>query len=128
MLVNGGERMKDEKFILYVQTSDNPERQYSPLVLAQTAKAMGLKPKLYYLGSALRMLLPGAAEKIKLGTFPSVAEMLQKTMQSGIEIDVCEASKQMLGWEKVNLIPGVKIVGAATLNDLALQAAATMWF
>jgi predicted peroxiredoxin len=120
--------MKDDKFILYVQTSDNPERQYSPLVLAQTAKAMGLKPKLYYLGEGLRILLPGAAEKIKLGTFPTVAEMLQKTMQAGIEIDVCEASKQMLGWEKVNLIKGVKIVGAATLNDLALEAAATMWF
>jgi predicted peroxiredoxin len=122
------EHMKDEKFILYVQTSDNPERQYSPLVLAQTAKAMGLKPRVYFLGQALRILLPGAAEKIKLGTFPSVAEMLQKTMEAGIEIDVCEASKRMLGWETVNLIKGVKIVGAATLNDLALDAAATMWF
>ena len=120
--------MKDDKFILYVQTSDNPERQYSPLVLAQTAKVMGLKPRLYYLGAGLRILLPGAAEKIKLGTFPTVAEMLQKTMQAGIEIDVCEASKQMLGWDKVNLIKGVKIVGAATLNDLALEASATMWF
>ena len=120
--------MRDDKFILYVQTSDIPERQYSPLVLAQTAKAMGLKAIVYYLGQGLRILLPGAAEKIKLGTFPTVAEMLQKTMQVGIEIDVCEASRQMLGWEKVNLIKGVKIVGAATLNDLALEAAATMWF
>lgn len=120
--------MKDEKFILYVQTSDMPERQYSPLVLAQTAKAMDLNPKVYYLGQALRILLPGAAEKIKIGTFPSVAEMLEKTLQMGIEIYVCEASKQMLGWEKVDLIPGVKIVGAATLNDLALDASATMWF
>ncbi len=34
----------------------------------------------------------------------------------------------MLGWEKVELIPGVKIVGAGTLNDLALDAGATMWF
>jgi len=124
----GVKSVKDDKFLLYVQTSDNPERQYSPLVLAQTAKAMGLKPKLYYLGQGLRILIPGAAEKIKLGTFPSVAEMLQKTMQMGIEIYVCEASKQMLGWEKVNLVKGVKIVGAATLNDLALEAAATMWF
>ena len=120
--------MKDEKFILYVQTSDNHERQYSPLVLAQTAKAMDLNPKVYYLGPALRILLPGAAEKIKIGTFPSVAEMLEKTLQMGIEIYVCEASKQMLGWEEVDLIPGVKIVGAATLNDLALDASATMWF
>ncbi|MHA1649221.1 MAG: DsrE family protein [Candidatus Helarchaeota archaeon] len=120
--------MKDEKFILYVQTSDNPERQYSPLVLAQMAKSMDLKPKLYYLGTALRILRPGEAEKIKVGDFPSVAEMLKQTLDMGIEILVCEASKRMLGWEKVDLIPDVRIVGAATLNDLALEAGATMWF
>jgi len=120
--------MKDEKFILYVQTSDTPERQYSPLVLAQTAKAMGLNPRVYFLGQSLRILLPGMAEKIKLGSFPSVMEMIQKTLQMGIEIDVCEASKRMFGWENVELIPGLKIVGAATLNDLALTANATMWF
>lgn len=120
--------MKDEKFILYVQTSDLPERQYSPLVLAQTAKAMDLNPKVYYLGTGLKILHPGAAEKIKLGSFPSVAEMIKKTLEMGIEIYVCEASKRMLGWDKIDLIPGVKIVGAATLNDLALDAGATMWF
>ena len=120
--------MKDEKSILYVQTSDQPERQYSPLVLAQTAKAMDLNPKLYYLGQGLRILKPGEAEKIKLGTFPSVMDMIKKTQEMGVEIYVCEASKQMLGWEKVGLIPGVKIVGAATLNDLALEAGTTMWF
>jgi predicted peroxiredoxin len=120
--------MKDENSILYVQTSDLPERQYSPLVLAQTAKAMDIKPMVYYLGMGLKILLPGAAEKIKLGTFPSVAEMIQNCLDMGIEIYVCEASKQMLGWETVELIPGVKIVGAGTLNDLALDAGATMWF
>ena len=41
---------------------------------------------------------------------------------------VFEASKRMLGEEKVELIPGVKIVGAATLNDLVLEADATQWF
>lgn len=120
--------MKDEKSILYVQTSNQPERQYAPLVLAQTAKAMDLNPKVYYLGQGLKILIPGAAEKIKLETLPSIAEMINKTLEMGIEIYVCEASKQMLGWEKVELIPGVKIVGAATLNDLALDAGATMWF
>jgi len=120
--------MKDEKAILYVQTSDEPSRQYSPLVLAQTAKAMDLNPTLYYLGMGLVILRPGHAEDIKLGTFPSVAEMLHKTLEMGIPILACEASKQMLGWEDVELIEGVKVVGAATLNDLALDAGATMWF
>ncbi|MCK4970161.1 MAG: DsrE/DsrF/DrsH-like family protein [Thermoplasmata archaeon] len=120
--------MDEEEFILYVQTSDAPERQYSPLVLAQTAKAMGIDAKVYYLGMGLKIMKPGAAEDIKMGSFPSLKEMLDKTMEMGIPILVCEASKQMLGWESVELIEGVKIVGAGTLNDLALDASATMWF
>jgi len=120
--------MKDENSILYVQTSNAPERQYSPLVLAQSAKAMDLNPTVYYLGMGLMTLLPGEAEKMQLGSFPTVAQMLQKTLDMGIPVLVCEASKQMLGWDTVELIDGVKIVGAATLNDLALDAGATMWF
>jgi len=120
--------LKDENSILYVLTTDDPEKQYSPLVLAQTAKMMDITPRVYYLGSGLKILIPGAAEKIKLGSFPSVLEMINKTLEMGIEILVCEASKQMLGLEKVGLISGVKIVGAATLNDLALDSGATMWF
>lgn len=120
--------MKEGKTILYVQTCDAPERQYSPLVLAQTAMAMDIKPQLYYLGQGLRILRPGNAEKIQVGDFPSVMDMIKKTLDMGIEIFVCEASKQMLSWEQVELIAGVKIVGAGTLNDLALEANATMWF
>ena len=114
--------------ILYVQTTNAPERQYSPLVLAQSAKAMGLDAAVYYLGMGLTVLKPGEAEKMQLGSFPSVAEMLQKTIEMGITVYVCEASKQMLGWENVELIDGVKIVGAATLNDLALDADALITF
>lgn len=120
--------MADEQNILYVQTSNAPERQYSPLVLAQSAKAMGVEAAVYYLGMGLTVLKPGAADEMQLGSFPSVGEMLRKTIDMGIPVYVCEASKQMLGWETVELIDGVKIVGAATLNDLALDAGATMWF
>lgn len=120
--------MKNEKTILYVQTSDHPERQYSALVLAQTAKAMDLEPKVYYVGQGLKILMPGQAEKIQVGSFPSVQEMINKTLQMGIDIYVCEASKQLYGMDKVDLLPGLKIVGAATLNDLVLEAGATMWF
>jgi predicted peroxiredoxin len=118
----------EKNSLLYVQTSDDPERQYSPLVLAQTAKAMDIEAKVYYLGQGLRVLEPGAAEGIKIGNFPSLAEMIRQTMDMGIEIYVCEASKQMLGRDKVDLPAGLKIVGAGTLNDLALEAGATMWF
>jgi len=120
--------MGEHNSILYVQTSNQPERQYSPLVLAQTAKMMDIDATIYYLGPGLKILRLGDAKKIKLGNFPSVADMIKKTLDMGIIIYVCEASKQMLGWETVELIPGVKIVGAATLNDLVLEHDRTMWF
>ncbi len=119
---------KVNESILYVQTSDDPERQYSPLVLAQSAKAMDIDAKVYYLGQGLRALKPENAKKIKLGNFPSIYEMIEKTLELRIPIYVCEASKQMLGWQEVELPEGLKIVGAATLNDLVLEADGTMWF
>jgi predicted peroxiredoxin len=89
---------------------------------------MDLKATVYYLGTGLRILKSGEAERIKLGNFPTVKEMIDKSLEMGVEILVCEASKRMLGWEKVDLIPGAKIVGAATLNDLVLDVDATQWF
>src|SRR5660398_177615 len=119
--------MKDKTSIWYVQPTNEPDRQSSPRVLAQSAKAMDIKPTVYYLGMSLTVLKPGEAEKMKLGTFPSVREMLDKTLGMGIPVLVWEASKQMLGWETVDLIDGVEIVGAATLNDLALDAGAVSY-
>lgn len=121
-------KVKQKKSILYVQTSDQPDRQYSPLVLAQTAQMMDIIPRVYYLGRGLNILMPNTAKNIKIGSFPTMLEMIQKTQEMGIEIYACEASKQMLGIDKIQLLPGVKIVGAGTLNDLVLDADATMWF
>ncbi|OPX18290.1 sulfur reduction protein DsrE [candidate division WOR-3 bacterium 4484_100] len=114
--------------ILYVQTSDTPERQYSPLILAQTARAMDIKAMVYYLGTGLKVLNPEIAKGIKFGEFPSIYELLKQVIDSGIEVYACKASMKLLGVDNIQLLPGIKIVGAATLNDLALDARATMWF
>jgi len=88
--------------ILYVQTSgvDTPERLYSPFVLAQTAKAMDLDAKIYFLGMGITVVKKGEAEKIKMGTFPSLKEVMDQTIKSGVEILVCEQSTQLLGMKR----------------------------
>ena len=120
--------MEKKDSLLYVQTSDDPERQYSPFILAQSAKAMDIDAAVYFLGQSLRILRPEAAEALKIGDFPNIKELIEKTLHMGIPIYVCEASKKMLGWDQVELVEGLKIVGAATLNDLVLDAGGTMWF
>ena len=66
--------MDEAKKLLYVQTSgvNQPERLYSPFILAQTAKAMDIEPTLYFLGMGLTVLKEGEAQKIKMGAFPSL--------------------------------------------------------
>jgi len=124
--------MTESKHILYVQTSGTgtPERLYSPLILAQTARAMDLEATVYFLGLGLKALVKGEAEKIKIGEFPNLLEVLQQTAAHGVKILACQQSMQLFGGEigAKDLIEDVQVAGAATLNDLALDADAVLTF
>jgi predicted peroxiredoxin len=116
--------------LLYVQTSgiDTPERLYSPFILAQTAKAMGIDAIIYFLGMGITVVKKGNAENIKVGSFPSLKEIMDQTKKAGVKLMVCEQSCQLINLAKGDFIPSAEIVGAATLNDLVLDADGTMWF
>ncbi|MCK5484991.1 MAG: DsrE/DsrF/DrsH-like family protein [Desulfobacterales bacterium] len=116
--------------LLYVQTSgtDRPERLYSPFILAQTAKAMGIDATIYFLGTGITVLKKGNAEDIKIGSFPSLKDVMDQAVQAGVKLMVCEQSCQLINLDKGDFIPEAEIVGAATLNDLVLDADGTMWF
>ena len=122
--------MTDKKHILYVQTSgiDTPKRLYSPFVLGMTAKAMDIDATVYFLGLGVTVVKKGEAEKVKEGKFPTVKEIMDQAAAAGVKFLVCEQSTQLLNLDRGDFIPEAKIVGAATLNDLVLDADATMWF
>lgn len=124
--------MAEAKKILYVQTSgtDTPERLYSPLILAQTARAMGQEATVYFLGMGLKNLVKGEAEKVKIGEFPTLKEVLKQTADQGVQLMACQQSMQLFGGEikSGDLIEEAKVAGAATLNDLALDADAILTF
>jgi len=121
-----------KKKILYVQTSgtNTPQRLYSPFILAQTAVAMDIEPILYFLGEGITVVVKGNAEKIKMGTFPSLKEVMDKTAEMGVKMMICQQSMQVFGQnlKSGDFVDYAKIVGAATLNDLVLDADGTMWF
>ena len=121
-----------KKKLLYVQTSgiNTPQRLYSPFILAQTATAMDIEPVLYFLGEGITVVIKGNAEKIKMGNFPSLKEVMDKTAEMGIKMLICQQSMQIFGQDlkPENFVDYSKIVGAATLNDLVLDPDGTMWF
>ncbi|MAF85890.1 MAG: sulfur reduction protein DsrE [Dehalococcoidales bacterium] len=122
--------MANKKKILYVQTSgiDTPKRLYSPFVLGMTAQAMDIDATVYFLGLGITVVKKGEADTVREGSFPTVKEIMDQAVAAGVKLLVCEQSTQLLNLERGAFIPEAKIVGAATLNDLALDADATMWF
>lgn len=120
--------LSERKKILYVQTSgvDTPERTYAPFILATTAAAMGLDATIYFLIKGVTVVKKGEAEKIKLGGFPTLKEVMDRAVKAGVRLEVCEQSCMLLGLEKGDFIDGAKIVGAATLNDQILDADAVL--
>jgi len=122
--------MAETKKILYVQTSgiDTPKRLYSPFVLGMTAKAMDIDATIYFLGLGLTVVKRGMAETVKEGEFPTLKEIMAQAISAGVELLVCEQSTQLMRMERGDFIREAKVVGAATLNDLALDADGTMWF
>jgi predicted peroxiredoxin len=122
--------MAKKKHILYVQTNgvDSPKRLYSPFVLGMTAKAMDIDATIYFLGLGVTVVKKGMAETVKEGDFPTVKEIMDQAIAAGVKLLVCEQSTQLLRLDRGDFIPEAKVVGAATLNDLVLDADGAMWF
>ena len=122
--------MSAKKKILYVQTSgvDRPERAYAPFILATTAAMMNIDATVYFVIKGITLLKKGEAEKIKIGSFPSLKDVMNQATKAGVKLVVCEQSCGLLGIPRGEFVQEANIVGAATLNDLALSADAVLCF
>ena len=89
---------------------------------------MDIDATIYFLGMGITVVKKGIAETIKEGNFPTVKEIMDQAIAAGVKLMVCEQSTQLLNIARGDFIPEAKVVGAATLNDLVLDADGTMWF
>ena len=117
-----------KKKILYLQTSgtDTPERLYAPFILATTAAAMDIEPTIYFFIKGVTAVKKGEPEKIKIGEFPPLSEVIDQARKAGVKMMVCEQSCMLLGLNRGDFIEGAEVVGAATLNDVTLEADAVI--
>jgi predicted peroxiredoxin len=119
-----------KKKILYVQTSgvDTPERAYTPFILGTTAAMMNIDATIYFVIKGITLVRKGEAEKIKIGSFPSLKDVMDQAVKAGVKMVVCEQSCALFGIPRGEFTKEASIVGAATLNDLALSADAVLCF
>lgn len=112
------------KNLVYVLTAgpETPERLYGPFILATTARMMNIDATIFFMIHGVKVVKKGEAEKIKMGNYPPLKEVIDQAIEAGVELKVCDQSTQLLGLDRGGYIEGAKVVGAATLNDLALKA------
>lgn len=119
-----------KKKMLFVQTSgvDTPERLYAPFILASTAVAMGVEATVYFVIKGITVVKKGEAEKVKIGAFPSLKEVMDQAREAGVKFEVCEQSCMLLGLARGDFVEGAKVVGAATLNERVLESDGVQYY
>jgi len=89
---------------------------------------MGIDATIYFVIKGVTIVKKGEAEKIKLGEFPSLRQVMDQAIQAGVKLEVCEQSCILLGIDRGDFVDESAVVGAATLNDRALDADSVLCF
>jgi predicted peroxiredoxin len=122
----------DEESVLYVMTHglESPERCATPFFLASTAAAMDLETGIYFTMNGPQLLKKGVAETIgpKGEEGQKLAFFIDQALDCGVSLYVCQPSLDLNDLTAEDLIDGVKMIGGAAFNDMAMEARAVVTF
>ncbi|HEX9355719.1 MAG TPA: DsrE family protein [Streptosporangiaceae bacterium] len=92
---------------------DDPERCNQAFNVAAAATVSGVPVSLWLTGEASWFALPGRAADFSLPHAPPLADMLASVLSSGT-VSLCTQCATRRGIAPDDVIPGVRIAGAAT--------------
>jgi len=112
----------DEDKVLIMMTSgpDTPRRCATPFFMATLAAAMDYEVTMFFTIDGSLLLKKGLAKTIypkKEGK--SVEEFLREAVEAGVKLTACSASLELHDLTPEDLIDGVKMVGGASLWQMA---------
>jgi uncharacterized protein len=122
--------MADDK-VMIIMTSgpDTPRRCATPFFFASLAVAMDDDVTMFFTIDGTLLLKKGMAETIypKVGGKP-VSAFLNEAMESGVKFLACSASTELHDLQPSDLIDGVKMVGGASMWQLAEDCKTVLTF
>lgn len=99
--------------------ADAPERCAQAFTVAAVGVAAGAQVSLWLTGEASWYALPGRAEAVELPHSAPLAE-LRDAVRTGGELTLCTQCAARRGITSADLLPGVRIAGAAVFVEAAL--------
>ena len=119
------------KKILMIMTTgpEEPDKTYAPFYTAALMAAMEIDTTMYFLMHAPELLRKGMAEKVPLKKGGNLKMFVDMALENGVKFLACaESCRDLCDIPAGDLIDGVKLVGSATLADLALDADSVLSF
>ncbi len=122
----------DLRKVLYVMTHgvDSPERCATPFYLSAAAAACDNEVGIYFTMNGPQLLRKGVAEKMgpKGDRGQPLRYFIDQAVDIGVKLYVCQPSLDLHDMTMDDVIEGVKMIGGAAFNDLALDADAVISF
>lgn len=106
-----------------------PQIARACFMFATMSATMDVETTVYCVMEGADVLVKGNPEKdvVEDGK-PNLAQRLDEAVKAGVKIMVCDRTLRAKNIPSSSLIPEAKIVGAATLIDLALEADGNLTF
>ncbi|HQN04495.1 MAG TPA: DsrE family protein [Anaerolineaceae bacterium] len=122
--------MADDK-VMIIMTSgpDTPRRCATPFFFASLAAAMEYEVTMFFTIDGTLLLKKGMAETIfpKEGGKP-VSAFIQDALDAGVEFLACTASTELHDMQPSDLLEGVKMVGGASMWQIAEDCKTVLTF
>ncbi|MER7002149.1 DsrE family protein [Dactylosporangium sp. NPDC000555] len=100
--------------------SDAPERCSQAFTVAATAVAGGVATSLWLTGESAWFALPGRAAEFELAHAAPLQDLIEAILAGG-KVTVCTQCAARRGIGADDVIPGIRIAGAAAFVEEALQ-------
>lgn len=98
---------------------DAPERCSQAFTVASTALASGARVSLWLTGESAWFALPGRASEFELPHAAPLPDLLESLLAAG-QVTLCTQCAARRGIEEADVLPGVRIAGAATFAEEVL--------
>ncbi|MHB1571078.1 MAG: DsrE/DsrF/DrsH-like family protein [Solirubrobacteraceae bacterium] len=122
----------DDRSVLYVMTHglESPERCATPFFLAASAAAMDADVSIYFTMNGPQLLRKGVAETVgpKGDRGERLSFFIEQALDCGVKLLVCQPSLDLNDMVYEDLIDGVRMIGGAAFNDMAMEADAVISF
>ncbi|HEY6746288.1 MAG TPA: DsrE family protein [Mycobacteriales bacterium] len=103
--------------------ADAPERCSQAFTVAATAAAAGVPTSLWLTGDSAWFAVPGRAETFVLPHAAPLADLLAAVLAAG-QVTLCTQCAARRGIEAADVLPGIRVAGAATFVEEALAEGA----